>query len=496
MPRQIEEIPLVAFNIDHASKAPIYKQIYEAVSNSISSGKFVPGQKLPGTRNLAKALNISRFTVTTAFQQLLYEGYIFCRQGAGTFIKNNPDKLLFPMNLNNRSGKEKKSVVQIYKQIKPLLGYRETIAPKEIIPFQTSVPSFENFPFKTWLQLNNKASRIYSNIHLRYGDAVGYQPLREEIAKYLRTYRAVNCTAGQVIIVNGSQQGLNLIVRSLVRKSDSVVIEDPGYFGIKMALKFTQAKICPVPLDQDGLDIDYLSENFPGPKLIYTTPSHQYPLGSTMGIIRRNKLLQFAAKSNSLIIEDDYDSELRYSGSPLPSLQGLDRHNSVIYLGTFSKILFPGLRLGYLVVTDPALFEILAAVKLMTDIQSPVFEQIITYFFLKDGHFTKHIRKSRVLYHARQEILVNEIKRELNGLLKVNESPAGMHLNGWLPPKTNDKQIAEICRQKGVTVVPLSNSSVKFFKDPALMLGYTSFNEAGIRLGIKRLKQILLEHFR
>ncbi len=494
MPKQSEEIPLVAFKIDNASKTPIYQQIYDCVINSITSGKFVANQKLPGTRNLAKALNISRFTVTTAFQQLLYEGYIFCRHGAGTFIKKNPDKLLLLKRPNNDSNGENEIVKNIYEQVKPVLRYRDTIAPKEIIPFQTSVPSFEIFPFKTWQQLNNKASKIYSNVHLRYGDAEGYRPLREEIAKYLRTYRAVNCTADQIIIVNGSQQGLNLIVKSLVRKGDSVVIEDPGYFGIKMALKFTQAEVCPVPLDQDGLDLDYLSANFTKPKLIYTTPSHQYPVGSTMGIERRNKLLKFAAEKNALIIEDDYDSELRYSGSPLPSLQGMDKQGSVIYLGTFSKVLFPGLRLGYLVATDPSLFEILAAVKLMTDIQSPVFEQIITCFFLKEGHFTKHIRKLRVLYQARQEILVNEINQEMDDLLKVHESPAGMHLIGWLPRKTDDKKLAQFCRENGVAVVPLSNSSVKFYKDPALMLGYTAFNEESIRHGVKRLKRILSEY--
>ena len=494
MPKEVEEIPLVAFRIDLKSKVPLYKQLYDSIRNSILGGQFTIGQKLPGTRTLAEELKISRYTVATAFQQLLTEGYIKGKPGSGSYVNEIPDKLLLTKGNKLISKTERKIVTKICKQVESIEYYREAIAPKEIIPFQMSVPLLEDFPIKTWLKLNNKAAQIYSVAHLRYSDAAGYRPLREEIAKYLRTYRAVNCNSDQIIIVNGSQQGLDLIAKSLVEPSDSVIVEDPGYFGVKMAMQFTGAKVCPGPIDSEGLDIGYLSRNYTKPKLIYTTPSHQYPLGSTMSVSRRNEILQYADRNDCWIIEDDYDSEFRYQGSPLPSLQGIDRNNSVIYLGTFSKVLFPGLRLGYLVVTDPNLYEILATAKLMTDIQNPTFEQIIAYFFLKEGHFTKHIRKMRVLYKTRQKILIDEITKELGGLLRVEESPAGMHVIGWLPKKTSDKKIAEECKRNNVIVFPLSNSSIKFFRAPALMLGYTAFKEQSIKEGVKKLKKILLQY--
>ncbi len=491
MPKQIEEIPLVAFKLNYLSSVPLYEQLYNSIRKSIREGKFSFGQKLPGTRSLAAELKISRYTVAAAFQQLLLEGYIRGKQGSGSYVNKIPDKLLQAKEGGSAKRSEEKIFSKISSQMESMHYYRQAIAPQKIVPFQTSVPSLDDFPIKTWLKLINQTSQIYSNIHLRYGDAAGYRPLREEIAKYLRTYRAVNCETDQVIIVNGSQQGLDLIVRALVDKDDSVVIEDPGYFGIKFALKFSQAKVCPAPLDSDGIDIQYIFKNYPKPKLIYTTPSHQYPTGAVMGASRRNELLQYANKNDCLIIEDDYDSEFRYAGSPLPSLQGMDKNNSVIYLGTFSKVLFPGLRLGYLVVTDPGLYEILATAKLMTDIQNPVFEQIITYLFLKDGHFTKHIRKMRVLYKKRQDFLINEIKKELKELINVKESPAGMHIIGWLPKYLDDKKITEEAKRNNITVIPLSRSSIKFFKDPALMLGYPSFKKNEIVDGLKRLKKVL-----
>ena len=493
MSKQIDEIPLLTLNINFSSKIPLYKQLYESIRNSIIDGKFSVGQKLPGTRTLATELKISRYTVSTAFQQLLIEGYIKGKPGSGSYINEIPDKPLQFKSKGSSSTTKRKIFTKISKQVESIQYYRDAIASTNIIPFRISVPSQDEFPIKTWLKLNNKAAQIYSQIHLRYSDAAGYMPLRQEIAKYLRTYRAVNCKAEQVIIVSGSQQGLDLIVKSLVEPNDSVIIEDPGYFGIKMALQFTKAKVCPVPLDEEGLDINYLTKNFKNPKLIFTTPSHQYPLGSIMGNTRRNNLLQYADKNNSWIIEDDYDSELRYTGSPLPSLQGMDKNNSVIYLGTFSKVLFPGLRLGYIVVTDSKLFEVLSAAKLMTDIQNPVFEQIITYFFLKEGYFTKHIRKLRVLYKSRQEILINEIKKELDGIIRVDESPAGMHLICWLPKNADEKKIARVAKENDIIVFPLSNSSVKFFKEPALFLGYTAFNQNEIKEGVRRLKEVLLK---
>ncbi len=362
---------------------------------------------------------------------------------------------------------------------------------EEIIPFQNGLPSLDEFPLKVWLKLNNQIAQTLSNAHLGYGEAAGYKQLREEIAVYLRTYRAVKCNADQIIIVNGSQQGLDLIMRVLLEPGDNVWLEDPGYFGARASMLFSDAQIFPCPLDNEGLNIEYSSKKYPPPKLIYTTPSHQFPLGLTMSISRRIQLLQYASKNNCWIIEDDYDSEFRYSGSPLPSLQGMDKNNCVIYLGTFSKVLFPALRLGYIVLPDPQMIDVFVSAKSMMDRQSPMFEQMITSQFLKMGYFTRHIRKMRTLYKERQEFLINEIEKELGDSLKVNVSDAGMHIIAWLPENLDDMIISQKARENNLIAYPLSEYVLKFKQKPGLILGYTAFDKPKLKSAIQILKKIL-----
>jgi len=491
MPKLIEEIPLVSLNINSSSSVPLYKQLYNIFRQSILEGKYSPGQKLPGTRSLAAALNISRNTAVLAFEQLLIEGYIKGKIGSGTFVNEIPDNILNIKENINRKKSEQKITTNLISQLGSPGLIRRNISTEEIIPFQNGLPSLDEFPIKIWLKLNNQISRSLSNNHLGYGDAAGYRPFREEIASYLRTYRAVNCSADQIIIVNGSQQGLDLIMRVLLKPGDIVWHEDPGYFGARASMLFAGAKIFPSPLDNEGLNIEYSSKKYPAPKLIYTTPSHQFPLGLTMSVSRRIQLLQYASRNNCWIIEDDYDSEFRYSGSPLPSLQGMDKNNCVLYLGTFSKVLFPGLRLGYLVLPDPQMLEVFVSAKSMMDRQSPVFEQMITSQFLKEGYFTRHIRKMRTLYKERQEFLINEIDRELNGVVKVNPSDTGMHIIAWLPENLNDAIISRKAKENNLIAYPLSEYVLKFKQKPGLLLGYTAFEKSKLKTGVKLLKKII-----
>ena len=490
MPKQISEIPLVSFKIDHHSNIPLYKQLYDNFRRAILDGKFSPGQKLPGTRSLAAELNISRNTVVLAFEQLLLEGYIKGKVGSGTYINEIPDNILNIKEKVNRKKSGKKISTNLISQLgNPDLIYRNTSS-EEIIPFQNGVPSLDEFPIKTWTKLNNQTAGTTSGIHLGYGDAAGYKPLREEIASYLRTYRAVNCNADQIIIVNGSQQGLDLVMRVLLNPGDAVWHEDPGYFGARASMLFAGAKIFPSPLDEEGLNIEYSETKYPFPKLIYTTPSHQFPLGQTMSISRRIRVLQYASKNNCWIIEDDYDSEFRYSGNPLPSLQGMDKNNCIIYLGTFSKVLFPALRLGYLVLPDPEMLNVFVSAKSMMDRQSPTFEQIITYRFLKEGYFTKHIRKMRTLYKERQEFLINEVEKDLGDFVKLKSSDAGMHLIAWLPQEFDDMRISKKAKENNLLVYPLSEYVLKFKQKPGLLLGYTAFGKPELKEGVQRLKKI------
>jgi GntR family transcriptional regulator/MocR family aminotransferase len=491
MPKQIAEIPLVSLKIDHYTDIPLYKQLYENFRIAILDGRFSPGQKLPGTRSLADELKISRNTVVLAFEQLLLEGYIKGRVGSGTFVSEIPDNILNVKEKISRKKSGKKITKNLIAQLgSPELIHRNTSS-EEIIPFQNGVPDLDEFPLKTWLKINNQTSQKISNIHLGYGDAAGYKPLREEISAYLRTYRGVNCTAEQIIIVNGSQQGLDLVMRVLLNQNDAVWLEDPGYFGARASMLFAGAKIFPSPLDNDGLNIEYSSGKYPVPKLIYTTPSHQFPLGLTMSISRRIQILQYASKNDCWIIEDDYDSEFRYSGSPLPSLQGMDKNNCVLYLGTFSKVLFPGLRLGYLVLPDPQMLNLFVSAKSMMDRQSPTFEQIITSQFLKEGYFTKHIRKMRTLYKERQEFLIKEVEKEFGNLIKIKSSDAGMHLIAWLPENSDDMKISRKAKENNLIVYPISEYVLKFKQKPGLLLGYTAFDKVRLKNGVHKLKIVL-----
>ena len=505
MPKLLDEIPLVAFRLNYTSDVPLYKQLYDLLRKAMLDGKLNPGQKLPGTRSLASELKISRNTVAIAFDLLRIEGYISGKTGSGSFVNEIPDNTYTVKNIlsikkqngadNLLSSKTEESVKRVARKLEKKISQENIIkinsADGKIIPFQNGIPAVNEFPIKVWLKIINQATINISNLHLGYGDATGFRPLREAIASYLRTYRAVNCTTDQIIIVNGSQQGLDLIGRVLLNKGSNVWLEDPGYFGVRASMTSAGTSIHPCPLDDEGLDIEYSIKHNPKPDLIYTTPSYQFPLGLTMSFSRRIQLLDYAEKNNCWIIEDDYDSEFRYIGNPLPSLQGMDQSKSVLYLGTFSKVLVPGLRLGYLVLPDNEMLESFMAMKFIMDRQSPILEQTILARYIEEGHFTRHIRKMRMLYKSRQEFLIDEINKNLTGLAGAEQSPSGMHIIVWLPKNLNDQKVSEEALKNNLIVNPLSGYSIKFFKDPGLILGYTAFDEQEIKNGIQKLKKTL-----
>jgi len=495
MSKQIEELPLVSIQLDFTSETPLYKQLYSLIREGILSGRFKGGQKLPGTRTFSTELKVSRNTVVQAFEQLIIEGYISGKIGAGTYITNEiPDKFLSKKKTQTVAKiKFKKPSLFLDKKIGPVDLIYRNITEDKITPFQNGLPSLEDFPFKSWLKIINKNGTYLPHLQFGYKNSTGYEPLKEAIAAYLQTYRAVNCTSAQIIIINGSQQGLDIICRVLLKENDKVLLEDPCYFGMKASVLSAKGKIYPTPVDDEGINIDYAAKNYPSPDFIFTTPSHQFPYGSTMSISRRLKLLEYANKNDAWIIEDDYDSEFRFAGSPLPSLQGMDKFGRVIYIGTFSKVLFPGLRLGYLVLPSVEMVNPFAVLKSITDRQSPIFEQIVLTKFIEEGHFTKHIRKMRMLYKERKEFLIEELKRELGNLLKVKESDAGMHIVGLLPERFNDKKVSDLAKEKDLIVYPLSEYVLKFKRGPGLVMGYTAFNKNKLKEGVQILKKVLKE---
>ena len=496
MPKQIEELPLVSFHLNFSSSVPLYKQLYNLLREAILTGRFKGGQKLPGTRTFSIELNISRNTVVQAFEQLMIEGYLTGKIGAGTYIsKDIPDKFITSIKVHqSKKAAIKSSNFSLEKKFGNSNLIHRNIFEDKIIPFQNGLPSLEDFPFSTWLKIINRNGTYLPYLHFGYKDSTGFKPLKIAIANYLQNYRAVNCTPEQIVIINGSQQGLDLISRVLLKENDNVLLEDPGYFGTRASVQSAKVNIFPTPVDNDGIIIDYAIKNYPKADFIFTTPSHQFPLGSTMSISRRLKLLEYANKNKIWIIEDDYDSEFRYNGSPLPSLQGMDKYNRVIYIGTFSKVLFPGLRLGYLVLPTEEMIEPFAIAKSIADRQSPIFDQIVLTKFIEEGYFTKHIRKMRMLYKERQNFLIDEIKNEIGDLLVVNPSNAGMHIVGWLPEKINDKKISIQAKENDLVVYPISEYKLKFKIKPGLVMGYTGFDKSKLKDGVKILKNILFTY--
>ncbi len=316
--------------------------------------------------------------------------------------------------------------------------------------------------------------------------------MREAIAGYLQTARALRCEPEQVVIVTGSQEGLYLAGQVLLDPGDRVWVEDPGYMGARSALLCAEAELCPVPVDAAGLDVDVGLEKAAGARVAYVTPSHQFPLGGTMSLARRSRLLQWAAGSDAWILEDDYDSEFRYSGPPLASLQGLDVNRRVIYAGTFSKVLFPALRLGYLVVPDD-LVNAFTVARSVVHLSAPIFHQVVLADFMDGGHFTTHVRRMRTHYQERRDIFVESVERELAGRLELGPADAGLHVTGWLPPDVDDEAVARRAAVSGVAVMPLSRLCLTQPRRPGLVMGYGAARPEAIPDGVRRLGQAIAD---
>ena len=485
--------------LDGKSALPLYRQIYEAIRQAILSGILRPTAPLPATRLLSKELGVSRMTVVNAYDQLFAEGYLEAKTGAGTFVAAHlPEEFLQTSGFERREHRESSvpRKVNFSDYGKNLAQNSDSIlrhhGKSSLVPFEHGVPGTEEFPFDVWAKIAQRWQKKPPSSLLSYGDSVGFQPLREAIAAHLASARGVSCRAEQIIITNGTQQALDLIGRIFLTKTTDVYIEDPGYYGARDIFAATGARLVPVPIDEEGFDLPTARKLSRKARLVYVTPSHQYPLGVTMSLARRLNLLEWARDRDAFIIEDDYNSEYRYSGRPLASLQGLDRDGRVIYLGTFSKTIFPALRLGYLVV--PAnLVEVFAAARALTDLHSPSLDQAVLAEFITERHFARHVRRMRGIYEERQQTLVEEVRKNLKGMLEVAPTATGMHLIGWLPHGIDDRDVARRAAQANLKIACLSAYCVDQKLRGGLLLGYTAFNERAIRQGVKKLGRVLNE---
>ncbi|MBE9207654.1 PLP-dependent aminotransferase family protein [Nostoc sp. LEGE 06077] len=480
-------------NIDPKAALSLHRQVYTEIRQAILSGRLTPGEKLPSTRVLAQLLTISRATVTQSYEMLLSEGYLETILGSGTFVcRQLPDELLNTTPIQAKSQ-------QIYDSIS-LSTYGKSLSQGKYlhlpeadvsISFSYGRPAFDQFPIKLWRKLLSRHCQANKYVLDYTYDSQGYLLLREAIASYLSRSRAVKCNSGQIIIVGGSQQGIDLITRILIDRGDWVAVEDPGYLSARRAFLAQGANLFPVSVDKSGLIVNHLTTAIiPKVKLVYVTPSHQFPTGATLSLARRLELLAWAQKSRVMIIEDDYDSEYRYGERPIPALQGLDQGNSVIYVGTFSKVLFPALRLGYLVL--PAnLVPIFARGKWLADRQCNLLEQYALTDFISEGHLERHIRRMRSLYDGRRQTLVQSLFQYFGEKIEILGENAGMHLMVKFNTQLSDDEIVQRAALAGVNIGAAYPQYLKDSPGSEFIFGYAELSNQKIQEGVRRLAEFI-----
>jgi GntR family transcriptional regulator/MocR family aminotransferase len=467
------------------SKTSAYRWLYAALRAEILEGRLRSGSKVPATRDLALQYRLSRGTIVSAFELLKSEGYLRGTIGSGTYVsKVLPDALLQVARAPGPGPslhRKKKSRVSDYARRVDLFPSYE-IRPSRA--FRANVPALDLFPTTLWAQITARRLRRASMLLLLGCDPMGYAPLRDAVANYLSTSRGVKCVPEQIAIVSGVQEALDLTARLLLNAGDRVCMENPGFIGARMAFEAFGARVSAVRLDDEGMKLR--GQNLNGVRLLYVTPGHQFPLGITMSLPRRLELLEWARKSGALIFEDDYDSEFRYSGPPVPALQGFDRHSSVIFAGSFSKVLFPSLRLGYLVI-PPDLVSLFASTISLTMRHAPLPEQAVLCDFITDGHFGRHLRRMREVYAERLSVLLQEARETLFGLLEISEIEAGLQTVGWLREGVDDESATRAAAAHGVEVFPLSWYTQGRVAREGLQLGFAAVDTREIRRGVQDL---------
>jgi GntR family transcriptional regulator/MocR family aminotransferase len=486
-------LPFTPVSLDGSSEVPLYRQLYEWLRGAILAGQLRPGTRLQSTRELARELGVSRNTVMNAFEQLLAEGYLEGQVGSGTYVSRAlPDDMLqarAPL-AEKSPPKRSRRALSTRGEVMTRTQVNSSSKPWATRPFRPGTPALDRFPFDLWMRLTARYWRYPRRDMFGYSDPAGYAPLRQAIAGYVGAARGARCEPHQVVITSGAQQALDIVARLLLDPGDEVWIEDPGYLGARSVFVAAGARLIPVPVDDEGLSVTAGTRRAPAARLAYVSPSHHYPLGSTLSLSRRLALLEWASRADAWVIEDDYDSEYRYSGRPLASLQGLDDERRVIYLGTFSKMLFPALRLGYMIV-PPDLVDAFTAARSVFSRFSPVVEQAALTDFIVEGHFARHIRRMRALYAERQAVMVEEAARELGGLLEVRPDEAGMHLVGWLPEGIDDRSASASANSQGVEAPALSHFCIERRLAGGLILGYAGYARREIRSGVTQLAAAL-----
>jgi GntR family transcriptional regulator/MocR family aminotransferase len=482
---------LYGWQIDRASATPLFRQVYLQMRAAILSRHLGAGTKLPSTRDLAAELGVARASVVAAYEQLLAEGCIAGKVGSGTYISSD-----LPEPIDGASRRlQRPAAAPRLQAARELPTFPDAMVESEDRPFSTARTLMDARTVEVWRRLTQRAFRSFAPIHRGYSDARGLAELRQAICDYLQAARAVRCEPDQIIVTAGTQQAIDIALRVLLAPGDEVWVEDPGYPMTQAALVAAGARLRPIPVDAHGIDVAAGIRLAPKARAVFVTPSHQYPLGVVLSMGRRLELLAWARESGAFIIEDDYHSEFRYGGRPLASLQGLDEGQRVIYVGTLNKVLFPGLRLGYVVV-PPVLLQAFVATRYLMDRQPPTLAQTMVTAFMREGYLAAHIRRMRLLYRAQRDLLVAELGRRLGDDVAVAAPDQGMHLVAYLRRGLGDVAVARAAREAGVISRPIS----RMYRDaPArqgFLLGFTGYPRQVLLPAAARLADVVRQQTR
>ena len=486
MTRQASSSELVLLPCPEGMAA--FHWVRNALRAEILSGRLGSGSRLPASRDFARQYHLSRGTILAALDDLRAEGYVEGRRGSGTYVsKTLPDHLL---QLEEVSEQEANPGVGREQHLSDF-GLRVrgfTLHVKtENRAFRPGLPAVDLFPTTLWAQVSARRLRSASTRSLLGCEAQGFLPLRQAVAQYAHTSRGVNCVAEQIVIVSGIQEGLDLTARLLLNPGDKVLVEDPGYQGACGIFGAAGARLISARLDEQGAAPK--ESDFRGCKIFFVTPGHQFPMGMTMSLQRRLQLLAWARKHNTVIFEDDYDSEFRFAGRPLPAMQGLDRGGKVIFCGNFNKVMFPSLRMGYVVLPHD-LVEVFARTKAMTTRHHPLLDQAVMCDFMEQGHFGRHLRRMRKIYEERFLLLMECAREQLGEFMEIAPIEAGLQTTGLFRQNISAELVAQRAAMDGVDVVPLSRFCHEMTVPEGLQIGFAAVAEKEIKAGVMKLARV------
>jgi len=465
-----ENVNMLWIPIDRSLDIPLFRQVYLQIREQILNGDLQSEEKLPSTRELSSELNVSRNVILEAYDQLLAEGFLVAKRGAGTFVAEG-------------------AFLEQHKKA-PLFHWSEDENNEDhIINFRSGIPSLDLFPRKTWAKLSHSTWNEASPSTFGYDLPEGRQELRQVLSRYLLKTRGVDCHPEQIVITSGATQALTLVSKLLLSPDDTVIMEDPITNDIQTIFKTSGALLYPIPVDEYGMKTSLLPLNNI-PRFIFVTPSHQFPLGGTLPIQRRIQLINYSRKTNCYLVEDDYDSEFRYEGPPVSSLQGLEPER-VLYIGSFSKILSPALRMGYLILPSH-LIEKCRSLKWFSDLHTPSLNQLILARFIDDGYLERHISKMKKIYKSRRNFLIHCLKTTFSNKVNIIGYSTGLHLIVEITDSHFSKELIGEIEQIGVKVYPVEDHTIKKGKHlNRIIIGYGHLKNEEIKEGVRRLHQAI-----